>query len=163
MRQRRARCLQPIRLKFCRFLLALQTGPFAAPGASRISKNASRASKREGAGVGLGSRPARGLVIPSFCHVLIEKAKSSTNWTQVAYDRRSSRCHGARGPEKPTNLRRVSPQAAYDRTPSCCHGVRRAKNHENGGGFRAQVAHDRMTRPRRGPAAASGGDNRLSA
>ena len=119
-----------------------QTGPFAAPGASRVSKNASGASKREGGGVGLGSRRPGGL---SFRHsvilscVLIKK-KSSTNWTQVAYDRRSSRCHGARGPEKQTNLRRVSPQAAYDRTPSSCHGIRRAKNHENGGGFRAQTA-----------------------
>ena len=121
-----------------------QTGPFAAPGASRVSKNASGASKREGGGVGLGSRRPGGL---SFRHSVIlscvsikKKAKSSTNWTQVAYDRTSSSCHGAHAPEKQTNLRRVSPQAAYDRTPSCCHGIRRAKNHENGGGFRAQTA-----------------------
>ena len=73
----------------------------------------------------------------------------------MAYDKRSSRCHGARGPEKPTNLRRVSPQAAYDETPSCCHGVRRAKNHQNGSGFRDEAAHDRMTRHPPGPAAGS--------
>ena len=52
------------RLKFCGFLLALQTGPFAVPGASR-------ASKRE---VGLGSRPAKGLVIPSCVNKKKQKA-----------------------------------------------------------------------------------------
>ena len=80
-------------------------------------------------GWGLDRRQPGGL---SFRHSVIlscvqKKAENSTNWTQAAYDRRSSRCHGARGPEKPRNLRRVSPQAAYDRTSSCCHGVRRAK------------------------------------
>ena len=56
------------RVKFCGFWLAVQTGPFAAPGASRASKNASRASKREGGGWGLDRGRSGGL---SFRHSVI--------------------------------------------------------------------------------------------
>ena len=81
----------------------------------------------------------RGVGGLSFRHSVIlscvqKKAKSSTNW-------RPSGCHGARGPEKPMNLRRVSPQEPQD--PVMGSGV--PKNHENDREFRAQVGHDKMT------------------